>query len=417
MSIVRPFKGLRPKKELAARVAAPPYDVLNSDEAREMAKDNPLSFLRVNKPEINFPPDHDQYGMDVYESGRDALQKMISDGVMVRDKKSCFYLYRLTWQGRSQTGLMCLTSVAEYDAGKIKKHEHTRPEKVSDRANHIMGVGAQVGPVFTTFRYDEEIGKIFARLTAGEPEVSFVADDGVQHELWVIDNDVNIKEIIGAFSHLPHMYIADGHHRSQSASEASRRLRENNPDHTGDEHYNYFMNVLFPDRDLRILPYNRVVKDQNGLPVEALLAMAKEWFEVEGASSPVEPSRVHEFGLYVGHKWYRLTAKKGTFDANDPVASIDAAVLSKNFLAPILGIKDPRTDKRIDFVGGIRGVKELVKLCESGKYKVAFSLHPTSIQQLLDVADAGEVMPPKSTWFEPKLRSGLVVNTLKQDRN
>ncbi|MBD3258106.1 DUF1015 family protein, partial [candidate division GN15 bacterium] len=392
-----------------------PYDVLNTEEARAMAKDNPLSFLRVNKPEINFPPDHDQYDPQVYASGKTALQKLVDDGVMVRDDQPCFYLYRLTWKGRSQTGLVCLTSVAEYDAGKIKKHEHTRPEKVNDRANHIMSVGAQVGPVFTTFRNDPAIASIFKRISDTEPNVVFDADDDVKHEMWVISDNTQIKEIIAAFGKLPHMYIADGHHRSQSASETSRRLREQNPKHTGEEHYNFFMNVLFPDSDLRILAYNRVVKDQNSLPLDALLEMAKQWFEIEEVNEAVEPARLHEFGLYVGHKWYKLTAKDGTFDPNDPVGSIDAAVLSKNFLNPILGIKDPRTDKRIDFVGGIRGTKELVRLCEEGQYKVAFSLYPTSISQLLDVADAGAVMPPKSTWFEPKLRSGLVVNYLTQD--
>jgi uncharacterized protein (DUF1015 family) len=379
-----------------------------------MAKGNPISFLHVNKAEIDFPPGHDQYDPAVYRRAGENLQRLADDGTMIRDSEPCYYIYRLTWRGRSQTGFMALSSVEEYDAGRIKKHEHTRPEKVNDRANHIIAVQAQVGPVFVTFRANPEIRGMLRKLTAVKPGTDFVAHDDVRHELWVVSDKTQIAEITAAFAKLDAMYVADGHHRSQSASEVCRRMKEQNPHHTGKEIYNYFLNGLFPDEELRILPYNRVVKDLNGLSVKEMLDKAGRWFDVGESSGAVEPDRVHVFGVYAGGKWYKLTAKAGSFNEGDAVESIDAAILSRNFLDPILGIKDLRTDKRIDFVGGIRGVQELVKLVDSDAFKVAFSLHPTTIEQLLQVADAGHVMPPKSTWFEPKLRSGMVVNLLKE---
>jgi uncharacterized protein (DUF1015 family) len=313
---------------------------------------------------------------------------------------------------KSQTGLVALASVDEYDQGSIKKHEHTRPEKVNDRANHIEFLNAQVGPVFTTFRFDSKISAIFKSLTATEAFINFVADDGIQHELWVVKDEAEIEAIIVAFAGLEHLYIADGHHRSQSASEVCRRARENNPDYSGEESYNYFLNVIFPDSELNILPYNRVVVDMNDLTLESILEKTTTNFTVEPKDSAVNPISLHSFGLYAAGKWYLLTAIDGSFDPDDPTGSIDAAILGKNFIDPILGIKDPKTDKRINFVGGIRGTQELEKLVDSGQYALAFSLYPTSIRQLLDVADANQVMPPKSTWFEPKLRSGMVVNIL-----
>ncbi len=414
MSVVRPFRGLRPKPEYAGEVASPPYDVLSSDEARELVKDNPNSFLRVNKSEVDFPPGTAIYSEEVYKKGRENLERLINSGIMVRDPKLCLYLYRLTWQGRSQTGLVALASVDEYDRGLIKKHEHTRPAKVNDRANHILALEAQVGPVFTTFRQKPEIKAIFRKLTAPAPRVDFVAVDDVRHELWVIDDDTSIASIVEAFAGMGEFYVADGHHRSQSASEVRRRMREQNPAHSGQEIYNFFLNVMFPDEELRILPYNRVVKDLNGLTPEQLIARAEETFTVAAQDGPVTPGKNHNVGMYVDGKWYLLTMKSGTFDPGDPVQSIDSAILTKNFLDPVLGIRDLRTDDRIDFVGGIRGVAELVKLVNSNEYKIAFSMYPVTIGQLLDVADAGQVMPPKSTWFEPKLRSGMVVNLLKE---
>jgi len=377
-----------------------------------MAQGNPLSFLHVNKSEIDFDDSVNPYSREVYLRGRDNLQRLIDQGVMVRDSEPRFYLYRLTWRGRSQTGLMALTSVAEYDAGKIKKHEHTHPEKVSDRADHIMYLEAQVGPVFSAFRHDPGIEEIFNAVATRPPDINFEADDSVTHQLWVISDRGEIDALVTAFARLPWLYIADGHHRSQSASEVCRRFREKNPDHTGEATSDYFLNVLFPDRELRILPYNRVVKDLNGLTPEQVLERAGRYFTVSGSESPVEPDRAHVFGLYCEGRWYRLESKPGSFDPDHPTKSIDASILADNLIAPLFGITDPKTDKRIDFIGGIRGTTELVKLVDSGEYEIAFSLRSTSIEQLLKVADAAEVMPPKSTWFEPKLRDGMVVNLL-----
>ena len=412
MAVVRPFRGLRPRPEVAHEVASPPYDVLSSQEARDIAKNNPHSFLHVNKAEIDFDPGVNPYSEQVYQRGKDNLARFVNDGIMIRDTKPSLYLYRLTWQGKSQTGLVALASVAEYDAGKIRKHEHTHPEKVNDRANHIAFLEAQVGPVFSTFRYSDKIDSIFDKISTTAPTTQFEADDGVRHELWVVDNSYVVDQLITAFGELDSLYIADGHHRSQSASEVCRRSAEKNPNHTGEEIYNYFLTVLFADRELRILPYNRIVSDLNGLTPHQILDQAGENFEVSVRKDAAVPSKPHEFGMYCERKWYMLTARPGSFDAAHPTRSIDAAILADNFILPILGIADPRTDKRISFVGGIRGVDELVRLVDSGEYKIAFSLYPTSVEQLLKVADAGEVMPPKSTWFEPKLRSGMVVNLL-----
>ena len=414
MSIVKPFRGLRPRPEFAKEVASPPYDVLSAKEAREMAANNPKSFLRVNKAELEFDDKVNPYSTEVYQRGKDNLHRLIKDGVMIRDSKPCFYLYRLTMDGRSQHGLVSLASVEEYDKGLIKKHEHTRPEKVNDRANHIAYLEAQVGPVFLTFRSQPDIRKLFADIASLRADTDFVAADGIRHELWVIDDDKMIKAISGAFGKLPYMYVADGHHRSQSASEICRRYKEKNPNHTGKELYNFFLTVTFPHDELRILPYNRVVNDLNNMSLDEVIKEAGEKFEVKVYQGELTPKKAHDFGAYAQGKWYLLTARDGSFDPQDPVGSIDAAILGENFISPILGIDNPKTDKRIDFVGGIRGTKELVKLVDSGEYKIAFSLYPTSIEQLLSVADAGEVMPPKSTWFEPKLRSGMVVNLLTE---
>ena len=412
MSIVKPFRGLHPKPEYAKDIASPPYDVLNAKEAREIVEKNPNSFLRVNKAELEFDDNVNSYAEEVYQRGKDNLQRLVDLGLMTRDENPCFYLYQITMNGKSQTGLVALTSVEEYDNGLIKKHEHTRPEKVNDRANHIEFLGAQVGPIFSTYRFDKSIDNIFHNITADNPLIDFVADDGVRHEFWIVSDNSEIESIVNAFAALSHLYIADGHHRSQSASEVGRRAKEKNPNHTGEENYNFFLNVIFPDEELNILPYNRVVSDLNNLSWDSIIEMASEKFDVSKQNSEITPTDLHSFGIYCEGEWYLLKAKDGTFDENDPTGSIDAAILGKNFIDPILGINDPKTDKRINFVGGIRGTQELERLVDSGKYKIAFSLYPTSIIQLLDVADAGEVMPPKSTWFEPKLRSGMVVNLL-----
>lgn len=413
MSIIRPFKGLRPKPEFASQVAAPPYDVLSSDEARELVKENPNSFLRVNKSEVDFPPEESIYNDEIYQRGRDNLKRLMDDGIMIQDESDCFYLYRLTMNGKNQTGIVATTSVDEYNRGLIKKHEHTRPQKVNDRATHIMTLGAQVGPVFSIFKNNDTIKNLFDQIKATEPDVDFVANDKVRHELWVISGEAEVKALVDAFAGLSELYIADGHHRSEAASEVCRRMTEANPDHNGTENYNYFLNVIFPDNEMFIMPYNRVVNSLNDLTVEQILDKAKGNFTIEESDSPVEPKESHEIGIYAARQWYRLRIKKDSYDSSHPVESIDSDILTKNFLAPILGIENLRTDERIDFIGGIRGVNELIKLVDSGKFKLAFSLFSVSVEQLLAVADAGEVMPPKSTWFEPKLRSGMVVNLLK----
>ncbi len=412
MAIVRPFRGLRPKADKAKQVASPPYDVLNTEEAREMARNNPYSFLRVNKAELEFDDGTDVYGEEVYNRAKENLRKFQDDGVMVRDPEQSFYLYRLTMNNRSQTGLVALTSVDEYDRGIIKKHEHIRPDKMNDRATHIQHLNAQVGPVLSTFRHSDRIRAAFNKITGQPPKIDFVADDNVRHELWVVDNQADINEITAAFAELKELYIADGHHRSAAASEVCRRMKAKNLEHTGNEKYNYFMNVLFPDDELHILPYNRVVADLNGLSLDDFLTKVGDKFSVAPHDGPVEPEQPHRFGMYSEKHWYALDAGPGTFDETSATKSIDASILQENLIAPVLGIQNPKTDSRIDFVGGIRGTAELVRLVDSGKYKLAFSLYPTTIEQLLNVADAGEVMPPKSTWFEPKLRSGMVVNLL-----
>jgi len=412
MSIVKPFRGLRPKPQYAKDIASPPYDVLSAQEARKIVENNPNSFLRVNKAELEFDDNIDAYSKAVYQKGKGNLQRLSDLGFMVRDEKPCFYIYRITMGKYSQTGFVVLTSVAEYDKGLIKKHENTRPEKVSDRANHIEFVGAQVGPVFSTFRKDDNISQLSKKIINDEPAVNFVADDRIRHEFWVVSDDSMIDDIVAAFAALPHLYIADGHHRSQSASEVCLRAKSKNTLHTGEESYNFFLNVLFPDNELNILPYNRVVTDLNGLTLNSILTKAEGKFDIIPKKKEITPTEIHTFGIYCEGKWYLLKAKNGTFDPNDPTGSIDAAIIGKNFIEPIVGISDPKTDKRINFVGGIRGTKELERLVDSGEYKMAFSLYPTSISQLLNVADAGKVMPPKSTWFEPKLRSGMIVNLI-----
>jgi uncharacterized protein (DUF1015 family) len=412
MAIAKPFRGLHPKPEYAKEIASPPYDVLSAQEARAIVMDNPNSFLKVNKAELEFDDNVNPFGEEVYKKGKDNLHRLVDDGLMIRDTEPCFYLYRITMNNQRQTGLVALTSVDEYDQGLIKKHEHTQPEKVQDRANHIEFLNAQVGPVLTTYRYTPEIDQILKKNTENAAIVDFVADDGIQHELWVVNNQLQIDEIKTAFSTLDYLYIADGHHRSQSASEVCHRAREKNPDNTGKESYNYYLSVIFPDSELNILPYNRVVTDMNDLTLDSLLENAAVNFTVVPQNTAINPTELHNFGLYTNGQWYLLKSVNGSFDPDDPTGSIDAAILDKNFIAPILGINNPKKDKRINFVGGIRGTQELERLVDSGEYALAFSLYPTSIQQLLDVADANRVMPTKSTWFEPKLRSGMVVNIL-----
>jgi uncharacterized protein (DUF1015 family) len=397
---------------VCAQVASPPYDVLSSAEAREMAADNPLSFLHVVKPEIDLDPDTDVYAPEVYETGAKNLRRLMDDGVLVQESNPALYLYRQRMGDHVQTGLVAGASVDEYEADLIKKHEHTRPVKEDDRTRHIDALNANTGPVFLTYKARAEVDDLVARLTAAAPDYDFVAPDGIQHVLWVVSDPADRDALVEAFARVPELYVADGHHRSAAGTRIRALRRDANPDHTGNEAYNYFLSVIFPDNQMKILDYNRVVRDLNGLDPETLLSRIEKHFEVE----PVEdgkPDRARTFGMYLEGRWYRLQARPESVPEDDPVNRLDVAILQNNLLGPILGVGDPRSDERIDFVGGIRGLGELEKRVGSGECAVAFALFPTSIGQLFAVADAGSVMPPKSTWFEPKLRSGLIVRPLQ----
>jgi uncharacterized protein (DUF1015 family) len=411
MARLQPFRAWRPRAEYAAQVASPPYDVLSSDEAREMAAGNPLSFLHVGKPEIDLPPGTEVYSSAVYAKGADNLRRLIADGVLEREPAPALYLYRQRMGDHVQTGVVAGASVDEYEADLIKKHEHTRPVKEDDRTRHIDALDAQSGPVFLTYKARPEIDALVARLTDAPPAYDFVAPDGIQHVVWVVAEPAERDRLLQAFAAVPELYVADGHHRSAAATRVRAARRDANPAHRGDEPYNYFLAVIFPHDQMQILDYNRVVRDLHGRQAAAFLDEASRRFELTEVASG-KPGRRHCFGMYLGGRWYRLTAKAGSFPADDPVQSLDVAILQENLLGPVLGIGDPRKDERIDFVGGIRGLGELERLVDSGKFAVAFAVHPTSIEQLFAVADVGQVMPPKSTWFEPKLRDGLIVRPL-----
>jgi uncharacterized protein (DUF1015 family) len=411
MAKLKPFRAWRPRPDVCVQVASPPYDVLSSAEARQMAAENPLSFLHVVKPEIDLEPGTDVYAPEVYATGTANLRRLVDDGVLVREENPALYLYRQRMGDHVQTGLVAGASVDEYEADLIKKHEHTRPVKEDDRTRHIDALDANTGPVFLTYKARPEVDALVERLTAVDPAYDFVAADGIQHVLWVVDDPGDRDELIDAFARVPELYVADGHHRSAAGTRIRALRRDANPGHTGEEAYNYFLSVIFPDDQMMILDYNRVVRDLKELEVDAFVAAVGERFDVQ----PVDdgrPARKRCFGMYVGGQWYRLTAKEDSFPGDDPVRSLDVAILQDNLLAPVLGIGDPRSDERVDFVGGIRGLAELERKVDSGEWAVAFALHPTSIDQLFAVADAGLVMPPKSTWFEPKLRSGLIVRPL-----
>lgn len=407
MATIVPFNALRPQAQYAKQVASPPYDVLNSKEAKLEARGNPNSFLHIIKSEIDLPEDIDIHSGDVYEKAKDNLNAFIQREVLFRENKSCYYIYRLVMNGKSQTGLVCTSSVDDYENDIIKKHEFTRPEKEQDRINHISVTCAQTGNVFLAYKNIPEIDALIERWqTEKKPVYDFVADDGISHTVWVINDDKVIGAITQLFSEkVKNTYIADGHHRAASAAKV--RLTA-----AGDtEGANYFLTTLFPASQLRILDYNRLVKDLNGLSKETFLKRAAEKFDIAPATAAFAPQRLHDIGMYLDGQWYTLTAKAGTF-TTDPVGVLDVTILQHNLLDPILGIKDPRTDQRIDFVGGIRGLAELEKRVNSGEMQVAFSLYPVSIQQLFDIADSGMVMPPKSTWFEPKLRDGLLTHLI-----
>ncbi len=408
MSSIRPFRGYRPKPELAGRIASFPYDVINSDEARKLAEGNPYSFLHVGKPEIDLPPDVPLYDDRVYAKGVENLRRFIAEGVLLREGEPCFYVYQQKMGDHVQAGLVCLCSVKEYEEGLIKRHEFTRKDKEDDRTRHVMEQNANAEPVFLAYRAQAAIDEIVDGVRSCDPVHDLVSEDGIGHTVWVVADADDVKALEDLFARVPALYVADGHHRTAAAVRTGQALRAKSATHTGDEPFEHFMAVVFPHDQLQIMDYNRVVKDLNGLTPERFLAAVGEKFEVTPASTP-NPEGTARFGMYLGGRWYRLTAKPGTYPAADPVKGLDVSILQDNLLGPVLGISDPRTDKRIDFVGGIRGMKELERRVAEG-WAVAFSLYPTSLDQLMAVADSGQVMPPKSTWFEPKLRSGLVVH-------
>ena len=413
MAIVKPFCAVRPSAEAASQVAALPYDVYNRKEACEAVKGNPLSFLNIDRAETQFGEDVDMYADCVYEKAKELLEKRMADGTFIRDESPCYYIYQQTMNGRSQTGLVACSSIDDYLNHVVKKHENTREEKEQDRIRHVDTTDAHTGPIFLAYRAKEELNRIIHRITTGHPLYDFVSEDNVEHRVWKIAAPGPIKEIEEAFLDVEATYIADGHHRAASAVKVGLMRREENPGYTGEEAFNYFLSVLFPDEQLMIMPYNRVVADLNGMSSEEFLEKISRCFVVkEEGMIPYSPDKKGKFGMYLNRKWYSLEAKE-ELGTDDPVDELDVSILQNALLGPILGIGDPRTDKRIDFIGGIRGLKELERRTEEDM-AVGFALYPTSIQELLDVADANRLMPPKSTWFEPKLRSGLFIHLLKE---
>lgn len=413
MAKVKPFKGVRPPREFVEQVQSRPYDVLNSEEARKEAEGNEKSLYHIIKPEIDFEPGFDEHDPRVYDKAVENFKKFQEKGWLVQDEKENYYIYAQTMDGRTQYGFVVGAWVPDYMEGRIKKHELTRRDKEEDRMKHVRCNNANIEPVFFAFPDNERLESIIRETTAKEPEYDFVASDGFGHTLWVIDDDATIKEITEEFAKIPNLYIADGHHRSAAAALVGAEKAKNNPNHTGDEEYNYFMAVAFPASHLRIIDYNRVVRDLNGLTPEEFLARVGENFIVEDKGTAIyHPTGLHNFALYLGGKWYSLTAKPGTFNDNDPIGVLDVTVSSDLILRDILGITDLRSDKRIDFVGGIRGLGELKRRVDSGEMAMALALYPVTMDQLINIADTGNIMPPKTTWFEPKLRSGLVIHKL-----
>ena len=414
MAVIKPFKGIRPPQALVEEVASRPYDVLNSAEARAEAGDNEKSLYHIIKPEINFPEGTDEHDPCVYESAAQHFQMFQDKGWLVQDEKENYYVYAQTMNGKTQYGLVVGAYVPDYMNGVIKKHELTRRDKEEDRMKHVRVNNANIEPVFFAYPDNAELDTIVAKYTAGKPEYDFIAPgDGFGHTMWIIDQQEDIDAITKAFAAMPALYIADGHHRSAAAALVGAEKAQQNPNHKGDEEYNYFMAVCFPANQLTIIDYNRVVKDLNGLtPAEFLAAVEKNFIVEEKGEDIYKPNALHNFSLYLDGKWYSLTAKEGTYDDNDPIGVLDVTISSNLILDEILGIKDLRSDKRIDFVGGIRGLGELKKRVDSGEMKVALALYPVSMKQLMDIADTGNIMPPKTTWFEPKLRSGLIIHKL-----
>lgn len=412
---IKPFKGIRPPKQYVLQVNSRPYDVLNSEEARAEAAGNEKSLYHIIKPEINFEPGTDEHDPKVYQSAREHFDLFQKNGWLVQDPKECYYVYAQTMGDRTQYGLVVAAWFEDYMAGRIKKHELTRRDKEEDRMKHVRVNNANIEPVFFAYKHVDELDAIIARYAAKEPEYDFVAEpEGFGHKFWVIDDDKDIKRITELVAKIPAMYIADGHHRSAAAALVGNERKQQNPHHTGNEEYCFFLAVCFPDNQLNIIDYNRVVKDLNGLSEAEFLKALEEDFIVEKKGADIyRPNKLHNFSLYVGGNWYSLTAKPGRYNDNDPIGVLDVTISSNLILDKILGIKDLRSDKRIDFVGGIRGLGELKRRVDSGEMKMALALYPVTMQQIIDIADSGNIMPPKTTWFEPKLRSGLVIHSLE----
>lgn len=413
MAKVKPFRGLRPPKQVVEQVASKPYDVLSSEEARAEAEGNEKSLYHIIKPEIDFEPGTGEHEQKVYDKAVENFQKFQREGWLVQDEKEQYYLYAQTMDGRTQYGLVVGASVDDYLTGKIKKHELTRKEKEVDRMHHIEINNANIEPVFLSFPTNEVLERVIAQTAKTQPEYDFVSEDGIGHTLWCISDDAVINEITEAFAKIPYLYIADGHHRTAAAAHVGEEKAKADPNHTGKEEYNYLLAVCFPESHLKVMDYNRVVKDLNGLTDEEFLQKLGEKFVVEDKGTEIyRPAALHNFSLYLGGKWYSLTAKEGTYDDNDPIGVLDVKISSDYILRDILNIVDLRTDKRIDFVGGIRGLGELKDRVDSGEMKMALALYPVTMRQIIDIADSGNIMPPKATWFEPKLRSGLIIHKL-----
>jgi uncharacterized protein (DUF1015 family) len=412
MAIIKPFRALRPPKDLVDKVSALPYDVMNVKEACAMAAGNPNSFLHISRAEIDLPAELDPHDESVYRQGKQNLDEFIRRGILAQDHHDCFYVYRQQMGSISQTGLVVCASVDDYQSGVIKKHELTRADKEEDRVKHIDYLDANDEPVFYLSRSCAEVEGIIEGVTNGPPEYDFVSDDGVGHTAWIINDKTLIDRLTVLFASIPKLYVADGHHRSAAAGRVRELRRKSNPGHTGTEEYNSFLTVIFPENQLNIMPYNRAVKDLNGHTVTEFITHVGKSFEIIPSPGPVIPAERHYFGMYLDGRWYRLHARTAIVNEDDTVGRLDVSIMQNALLSPLLGIHNPRTDQRIHFVGGIRGNDELVKLVDSGEYAVAFALHPTSIRELIELADQDQIMPPKSTWFEPKLRSGLFVHLL-----
>ncbi len=411
MAIIKPFAAIRPEAGKADKIAALPYDVYNREEAKEVVKKNPLSFLKIDRAETQFDDSVDTYDERVYTKAHDMLWEMVEDGSFVREEQPCYYIYELTMNGRTQTGITACASIDDYAQGIIKKHENTRADKEADRIHHVDSCNAQTGPIFLAYRSNREINDVVEQVKRETPLYDFVAEDGIRHRVWVIHKAEDIQTIETAFASIGEIYIADGHHRAASAVRVGFLRREEHPNYSGDEEFNYFLSVLFPDDQLMIMDYNRVLKDLNGMNTETFLEKVQSLFELsEGSKTQIRPEKKGEFSMYLEDKWY-LCKIKAANQSKDPVGGLDVSLLQELLLAPVLGIGDPKTDKRIDFVGGIRGLQELERRVHTD-CAVAFAMYPTSIGELFDVADAGLLMPPKSTWFEPKLRSGLFIHEI-----